>query len=112
MPGASGEILCYIEGGNKTTCTATVVDSILTKTRKEVHQLFNPFLEQRLAEERVKDAMRKAERARLIWAARGAGMADRAALHSLLIKVRDLGLRLISVNRIEPDVEEVLGQLN
>lgn len=28
---------------------------------------------------------------------------DQAALHGLLIKVRDLGLELISVDRIEPE---------
>jgi hypothetical protein len=28
---------------------------------------------------------------------------DQAALHGLLIKVRDLGLILLSLNRIEPD---------
>lgn len=33
-------------------------------------------------------------------------VADQAALHGLLIKVRDLGLNLISVNRIEPDQED------
>mgnify|MGYP003461739296 CR=1 FL=1 len=30
-------------------------------------------------------------------------VADQAALHGLLKKVRDLGMELISVNRIEPD---------
>jgi hypothetical protein len=30
-------------------------------------------------------------------------VADQAALHGLLRKVRDLGMALISVNRIEPD---------
>ena len=33
-------------------------------------------------------------------------VADQAALYGLLIKVRDLGLNLISVNRIEPDQED------
>jgi hypothetical protein len=63
---------------------------------------FNPFLVQRLREERVKDALRGAEQARLIRAAKGAGVADQAALHGLLIKIRKLGLSLISVHRIEP----------
>ena len=32
-------------------------------------------------------------------------VADQAALHGLLVKVRDLGLTLLSVNRVEPDQE-------
>nr|NIO68406.1 hypothetical protein [Anaerolineae bacterium] len=63
------------------------------------------FLDQRLAEERMKDALRKAEQARLIRTAKGAGMADQAALHGLFIKIRDLSLPRISVHRIEPDLE-------
>ena len=31
---------------------------------------------------------------------------DQAALHGLLKKVRDLGMPLISVNRVEPDQED------
>jgi hypothetical protein len=57
-----------------------------------------------MREERVKDAMREAERARLIRIAKGAGVADRAASRGLLIKVRDLGLSLVPVHRIESDV--------
>ena len=34
-------------------------------------------------------------------------VADQAALHGLLKKVRDLGLPLLSVNSVEPDAEEV-----
>jgi hypothetical protein len=34
-------------------------------------------------------------------------VADQAALHGLLKKVRDLGLPLLSVNFVEPDTEEV-----
>jgi hypothetical protein len=34
---------------------------------------------------------------------------DQAALHGLLKKIRDLGLPLISVNRLDPD-EEMTGQ--
>ena len=37
-------------------------------------------------------------------------VADQSALHGLLIKIRDLGLPLLSVNRIEPDLEEGVGQ--
>jgi hypothetical protein len=34
-------------------------------------------------------------------------VADQAALHGLLKKVRDLGLPLLSVNSVEPDAGEV-----
>jgi len=34
-------------------------------------------------------------------------VADQAALHGLLKKVRDVGLPLLSVNPVEPDTEEV-----
>ncbi len=34
-------------------------------------------------------------------------VADQAALHGLLKKVRDLGLTLLSVNSVEPDTKEV-----
>jgi hypothetical protein len=34
-------------------------------------------------------------------------LADQAALHGLLKKVRDLGLTLLSVNTVEPDTKEV-----
>ena len=33
---------------------------------------------------------------------------DQAALHGLLIRVRDMGLQLISVNRIEPNDQDAL----
>jgi hypothetical protein len=72
--------------------------------------MVNPYLTQRLKEERVKDALRNAEQDRLIRVAKGTGAADRAVLHSLLIKIRDLGLSLISAHRIEPDQDEVIGQ--
>ena len=66
--------------------------------------LFNSYLLQRLREERVKDALRSAEQARLIGVAKGAGVADQAALHRLLIKIWNLDLSLISIHRIEPDL--------
>ena len=72
---------------------------------------FNSFLEQRLREERVKDALRKAEQARLIQVAKG-GVANQAASHGLLIKIRDLGLSLLPINRSEPDLDRVIRQLN
>jgi hypothetical protein len=34
-------------------------------------------------------------------------LADQAALHGVLKKVRDLGLTLLSVNSVEPDNKEV-----
>ena len=71
--------------------------------------MFNPFLAQWLREVRVKDALREAEQARLIRAAKGVGAADQAALRGLLIKIRDLGLPLISAHRIELD-QPVLQQ--
>ena len=39
----------------------------------------------------------------------GGPVADQAALHGLLQKVRDLGLPLISVNHIDPDHPEAPG---
>ena len=66
--------------------------------------MYNPYLAQQLREERVKDALRRAEQTRLIRMAKGAGVADQSALRGLLIKIRDLGLPLISVHRIEPDL--------
>ena len=72
--------------------------------------MLNSYLAQGLAEERVKDAMREAEQARLIRATKGADAADLAVLHNLLIRIRGLGLPLVSVHRIEPDQDEVIGQ--
>ena len=36
-------------------------------------------------------------------------VADEAALHGLLKKVRDLGMRLVSVNRVEPNPKNAEG---
>ena len=72
--------------------------------------MVNPYLTQRLREERVKDALRNAEQARLIRVAKGTGAADQAVLPGLLINIRDLGPSPISVHRIEPDQDEVIGQ--
>lgn len=69
--------------------------------------LFNSYLLQRLREERVKDAMRKAEQARLIRVAKGARAADQVTWRDLLTTIRELGLLLLSAHHIEPDVEGV-----
>ena len=66
--------------------------------------MFNPYLAQQLREERVKDALREAEQVRLIRAAKGAEVDDQAVLHGLLVKIRDLGLSLVSAHGIEPDL--------
>jgi hypothetical protein len=72
--------------------------------------MLNPYLMQRLTEERVKDALHNAEQARLIRAAKGTRVDNRSALHRLLIKIRGLGLPQISVHRAKPDQDEVIGQ--
>jgi hypothetical protein len=72
--------------------------------------MFNPYEAQRLTEERVKDTLREVKQARLIRTVKGAGAANQSALHGLLIKIRALGLPLISVHRIEPGQDEVIGQ--
>ncbi|MGD8968000.1 MAG: hypothetical protein PVI07_10885 [Anaerolineae bacterium] len=38
-------------------------------------------------------------------------VADQPALHGLLVKIRDLGLPLVSVNCVKPNEGEVPGQL-
>jgi len=38
-------------------------------------------------------------------------IADQAALHGLLMKVRDLGLPLLSLSHVEPEIGDVLGLL-
>jgi hypothetical protein len=67
--------------------------------------LLNPLLAQMLAEERVKDALREAEQARLVREAQQARAANHPASAGLLVKVRDLALRLASLSRVKPDVE-------
>jgi hypothetical protein len=37
------------------------------------------------------------------------GMLDQAALHGVLMKIRDLGVKLISVNRIGRDASAATG---
>jgi len=102
MADVPGEFLLYTEGENEMS---------FYQTRKEVPKmLFNSYLLQRLREERVKDALRRAEQVRLIRAAKGAGVADQAASRGLLIKVWDLGLSLISAHRFEPAIEEGFRQ--
>ena len=39
-------------------------------------------------------------------------VADQTALHGLLIRIRDLGLQLISVNRIESDTGRSIHQVS
>jgi hypothetical protein len=63
----------------------------------------NPYLAHPLAKERVKDAVREAEQARLIREAKCAGMTTRASLNGLLIRMRDMGLALISFGRVKSD---------
>jgi len=36
-------------------------------------------------------------------------VADQPALHGLLVEIRDLGLPLVSVNRVEPGLESSPG---
>ena len=70
--------------------------------------LLNPLLAQMLAEERMKDALREAEHARLVREAQAARAANHPASAGLLVKVRDLAVRPASLSRVKPDVE--LGQ--
>jgi hypothetical protein len=37
------------------------------------------------------------------------GVVDQAALHAVLRQVRDLGIPLLSVNRVEPELREAPG---
>ena len=38
-------------------------------------------------------------------------LADQTALHGVLIKIRDLGLPLLSLTRLDPDISEMLTGL-
>ena len=67
--------------------------------------LLNPLLAQMLAEERVRDALREAEQARLVREAQAARAANHPASAGLLVKMRNLALRLASLGRVKPDVE-------
>ena len=44
--------------------------------------------------------------------AKGAGVNDQPVLHGLLIRIRDLGLSLLPIKRIEPALDRVIRQLN
>ena len=63
----------------------------------------NPYLAHPLAKERVNDAVREAERARLGREAKCAGMTTRASLNARLSRIRDMGLALISFGRVKSD---------
>jgi hypothetical protein len=63
----------------------------------------NPYLAHPLAKERVNDAVREAERARLIREAKCVGMITRASLKALLSRIRDRRLPLISFGRVKSD---------
>ena len=67
--------------------------------------LLNPFRAQMLVEERMKDALREAEQARLVRVAQEARAANHPASAGLLVKMRDLALRLASLSRVKADVE-------
>lgn len=63
----------------------------------------NPYLAHPLAKERVNDAVREAERARLIRDAKCAGMTTRASLYALLSRMPDARRALISFGRVKSD---------
>ncbi len=69
----------------------------------------NPFLAQRVGEERRKDTLREAERARLVRAAKGAEPAGKASSHSLVSRLRDLARSVVSVSRSRPEPAETRG---
>jgi hypothetical protein len=64
----------------------------------------NPYLAHPLAKERVNDAVREAERTRLIQEAKCAGTATRANLYALLVRIPDRRLSLISFGRVKSNV--------
>lgn len=69
----------------------------------------NPFLAQRIGEERRRDRLREAERARLVRAAKGAELAGKTAPHRLVSSLRDLVLSVVSVNQSHPEPVETRG---
>ena len=64
---------------------------------------YDPYLAHPLAKERVNDAVREAERARLIREAKCEGMTTRASLNTRLSRMRDMGRALISFGRVKSD---------
>jgi hypothetical protein len=70
----------------------------------------NPYLTHPLAKERVNDAVREAERTRLIREAKCAGMTTRVSLYALLARIPDRRLALISFGRVKSDALAPRGE--